>query len=100
MKNRLSDHELLKFVHLVKAKLAALPAISAGDWASHDAFHRAAAGLVSELVTDHGGRLSRPLGGHRLSMAGVSATSTCGENGVVTNWISAAYRELDRRRAT
>lgn len=99
MSRRLSDTELLAILHDVKAKSDALPAIVRGDWSTHDAHHAAAAALVQSLVQERGARLSTPLGGFRLSLAGVTATCTAGHSGLVTNWISAAYRELDRRRA-
>lgn len=106
MRTRLTDAELLQLVHLVKAKCAALPAMVGPDaprdiyWGSRDAFHKAASDLVAELVKDHGARLTKSLGGFRLAMAGVAATCTAGESGLLTNWINAAYRELDRRRLT
>ncbi|QIB34774.1 hypothetical protein [Ancylobacter pratisalsi] len=100
MKKRVSDDELLTLIHLVKRKQRLLPAIKGDDYSTHAPFHTACADLVASLVRDHGARLSHPLGGHRLSLAGVSSTSTGGENGVINNWITAAYRELDRRHAS
>lgn len=100
MSRRLTDAELLQLVHLVNAKVAALPVIQAGQWQTHDAHHAAAKLLVAELVKDHGARVTKPLGGFRLAMAGVAATCTAGESGLLTNWINAAYRDLDRRRLT
>ena len=106
MSKRVTDSELLRLIHLVKAKVAGLPAIPkwpAGTTTAFrqacDAHHAAARVIVQELVKDHGARLSTPLGGFRLSMAGVAASCTSGESGLLTNWINAAYRELDRRRA-
>lgn len=105
MSKRVTDDELLQLIHFVKAKVSALPAMAGPDaprdiyWDSRDAFHKAAADLVAELVKDPRHRLTKPLGGFRLSMAGVAASCTSGESGLLTNWINAAYRELDRRRA-
>lgn len=106
MSKRVTDDELLKLIHHVKAKRDALPVIPkvsspmpAFFFRDCYANHAAARALVQELVTDRGARLTTPLGGFRLSMAGVSATCTSGASGLLTNWINAAYRELDRRRA-
>ncbi|QFR32411.1 hypothetical protein [Ancylobacter sp. TS-1] len=106
MSKRVSDNELLTLVHFVKVQVAALPdipkanaAVASVFFQAVDAHHAAARALVQDLVRDHGARLTNPLGGFRLSMAGVSATSTSGESALLTNWINAAYRELDRRRA-
>lgn len=106
MSKRITDDELLKLIHFVKAKVAGLPTIPESIAPSPGAFvqavdaHRAAASaLVQGLIKDHGARSSQPLGTFRLSLGGVSTTCTSGESGLLTNWINAAYRELDRRRA-
>lgn len=99
MSKRVTDAELLAILHDVKAKRQALPEVIRDDWSTHDAHHAAAAALVQSLVKERGARFSTPLGGFRLSLAGVTATCTAGHSGLITNWIGAAYRELDRRRA-
>jgi len=106
MSKRVTDDELLQLIHFVKAKVAALPVIpkrptgTTDDFRSAcDAHHAAARVAVQELVKDAHARLTTPLGGFRLAIAGVAATCTSGESGLLTNWINAAYRELDRRRA-
>lgn len=99
MSKRVTDDELLKLVHLVKARVATLPVITANERASIDAHHGAASALVNELVAERGARLSTPAGGYRLAVAGVAASCTSGHSGLLTNWINAAYRALDRRRA-
>ncbi|GLK74706.1 hypothetical protein KHC23_22920 [Ancylobacter dichloromethanicus] len=99
MSKRVTDTELLAILHDVKAKRDTLPAITPADWSTHDAHHSAAAALVQSLVKEQGARLTTPLGGFRLSLAGVIATCTSGHSGLILNWINAAYRELDRRRA-
>lgn len=98
MSKRVSDDELLKLVHMVKAKREALPVIRSGDLSTHEPYHRAAEQLLAELVRDHGGRVSKPLGATRLLLAGVASTCTYDAAGLLSNWIAAAYRELDRRR--
>ncbi|WAC26314.1 hypothetical protein [Ancylobacter sp. SL191] len=99
MKKRVTDDELLKLIHHVKAGQAAIPPIKVGDLASYDDHRRVADATVDELVKNYGARHSQPLGTHRLAMAGVTASCTSGHSGLLTNWINAAYRELDRRRA-
>lgn len=106
MSKRLTDDELLKLVHFVKAKREALPTIPkysaplpAVYFRDLDAHHAALRALVQDLIRDNGARLSKPCGGFRLAMGGISATCASGESGLLTNWINAAYRELDKRRA-
>lgn len=105
MSKRVTDDDLLKLLHHVKARVAALPAFAPSGALmeslreASDARHAAAKALVAELVKDQGARLTTPLGGYRLAMAGVTTTCTSGESGLLGNWILAAYRELDRRQA-
>lgn len=98
MKKRISDSELLDLIQVVKAKKAGLPDVVTRDSSTLAAYFGAADAAVEELVKNHGARLTRPRGEQRLSMAGVATTCTHGSSGLLTNWINAAYRELDRRR--
>ncbi|MCJ8143836.1 hypothetical protein MKI84_13005 [Ancylobacter sp. A5.8] len=99
MSTRLPDDELLKLIHLLKDRSAALPAATGSDLASIQTRRDAILQLIGDLERGHGAKFNTRWNGATLVMAGIRATSTSGPAGAMQNWITAAYRELDRRRA-
>ena len=98
MSKRVTDKELLELVAMVKQKLDALSAIEPGNHQSMRAYHNAATEILNGLVRQGLAKEGKPLGAMSLSMGGVRTSCTHGAAGLLRNWITAAYRELDKRR--
>lgn len=75
------------------AKAEAGPAEHSAEWWDRwrDIMHR----LEDQLRADLGARISDPIAGARVSIAGVSATCTAGVSGALHNWCAAARRKLE-----
>ena len=83
---------LLDAVHLVKGKLAELPAL---DVENREPFDRAVDQLCRELVAV-GGVIGERHDGHFVRFCTIRASATSGKFGALNNWVAAAYRRLDR----
>lgn len=59
----------------------------------HDRVRAADHAIADQLKTKFGARIRNDWNGARVSMAGVSSTSTAGLGGALTNWLSAARRK-------
>lgn len=77
------------------AELIAMVAteVDAGDW-SYGIAQGTGASLAAMLIEQHGARIHTDREPMRMSMAGVTATSTGGHVGLFSNWVHAARRIL------
>lgn len=88
--------DLLSQIHYVKEARKKLPAVTAGGegWdvrrkAIEDLAHAIGRDLPKVRITERSD-------GTRVSIAGLRASSTSGLDGALANWVSAAYRHLDK----
>lgn len=67
--------------------------IEAGDW-SYGIASATGESLAAQLTQEHGARIRTERDPMRMSMAGVTATSTGGHVGLFSNWVHAARKKL------
>lgn len=67
--------------------------VDAGDW-SYGIAHATGISLAAMLTEQHGARIRTDREPMRMSMAGVTATSTGGHAGLFNNWVHAARKKL------
>lgn len=84
---------LHRLVDLVETRRDALPAIDVNDRASY-ARHREAALQVFKDLEKEGARWRNDFAGARLSLGGVTATSTMGPAMAMVNWLVGARRRI------
>ncbi len=91
--------ELRSAIEIVEGKLAALPPFPTGVYdgklfLARDAWWRDVSNLLTSLA-EVGATVSSPGGSdRRMRLAGVTASSTCGAQFVMKNWLSAARKRL------
>lgn len=82
----------------LRQRLADLPKIDARNGRDimdqHRAHRAAAEELGAHLAATHGARISLGHDSNRITMHGISSTSTGGLKGAMTNWINAAEKRL------
>jgi hypothetical protein len=88
----LQTKALLDAVHLVKGKLARLPAFDAQN---RQPFDSAVQGICNHLVSI-GAVIGERHDGHFIRFCRLRATATAGRHEALQNWVAAAYRKLDQ----
>lgn len=88
--------DLLKHIHYVKEARKNLPPVTTGGdgW---DARRKALEELAQAIGRDlPKASITERYDGARVSIAGIRASSTSGLDGALSNWVAAAYRQLDK----
>ena len=87
----------------LRAQLNVLPRINVEDgdvMRQHHRREQAAELLGQHLRAEYGARISDRWDGARISMLGVTSTSTSGLPGAMTNWCAAADKRAAKLEAT
>ncbi|WP_333896255.1 hypothetical protein [Brevundimonas aurantiaca] len=83
-------------IQIEAALKAARDRVGPHDWNDktwHDRRRTEGQALVERLRTEFGANVREDWNGARLSLAGISSSSTSGVEGAVGNWIAAACRK-------
>ena len=90
-------------IALVERQVAAMGKVSAGfsthrysEWAAR---RRATADAVETALVAAGATIKEDWRGATMKLAGIRATSTCGLDGALNNWLVAARRQLAKGEA-
>lgn len=88
-----TQNNLVRVVAVVRAKLATLPPY---DFTRRDEHNRQVQAIFRALETEEKARRGSVAGSDTITMAGVRSTCSSGGAELLSNWIAAANRRLDK----